>query len=328
MKPKAFVTRKLPEIVLPKLLAACDADIWQGELPPPKEEIIRRAKGVDGLLSLLTDPIDRDVLDEIGESLRVVSNCAVGYDNVDVKEATRRGIPVGNTPGILTDTTADFAFALLMAAARRVTEADRYVRQGNWQTWELTLLLGKDIHQATMGIIGFGRIGQAVARRAAGFDMRILFHDPGAKDHPVARELNASHVDLETLYENADFISLHIPLSDRTYQMIDAQALHKMKNDAILINTSRGGVVDTDALYQALVEGQIAYAALDVTDPEPIDPKHPIVSLDNVILAPHIASASSATREKMASMAVDNLIAGLEGRQLPHCVNPKVYEGR
>lgn len=325
MKPKVFVTRKLPESAAQRLNQVCQADIWQGKLPPPKVEIIQRTKGRDGLLCLLTDPIDREALDGIGSSLKVISNCAVGYDNIDIEEATRRGIPVGNTPGILTDTTADFAFGLLMSAARRVVEADRYVRGGKWQTWELTLLLGKDIHNATIGIVGFGRIGQAVARRAAGFGMQILYHDPGMKTDPAAAELGATYVDLDELFRRSDFVSLHVPLNDETHHLIDQVALEKMKKEAILINTSRGGVVDTDALYQALVQGQIAYAALDVTEPEPIPVNHPILARDNVILAPHIASASRETRGRMALMAVENLVAGLEGQPLPNCVNPQVY---
>jgi glyoxylate reductase len=268
-------------------------------------------------------------MDAAGPNLRVISNYAVGYDNIDVAEATRRGIAVGNTPGILTDSTADLAFTLLMAAARRIVEADRYVREGKWKTWEPKLLLGPDISHATLGIIGFGRIGKAVAKRAAGFDMNVIFHDPDYKNDPLAAQLGATYVDFDVLLQTSDFVSLHTPLLPQTRQLINNKTLCMMKPTAVLINTSRGPVVDTDALYQALVQKQIAYAALDVTDPEPIPADHPLLGLKNVIVVPHIASASIATREKMARMAADNLIAGLEAKRLPYIVNPEVYsEGR
>ncbi len=322
-KPKVFVTRQLPEPALSTLLAACNAEVWPELLPPPKAIILDRIQSIDGLLCLLTDPIDAEVIAQASGRLKVISNCAVGVDNIDLVAATARGIPVGNTPGILTETTADFAFALLMALARRVAEADQYVRQGNWQTWGLTLLLGQDIAGATLGIIGFGRIGQAVARRARGFEMRVLFTDPhytpGDDDPP------AEQVDLDTLLAESDFISLHTPLAKDTRHLINAKTLAKMKPTAFLINTSRGPVVDQQALYHALRDGQIAGAAMDVTDPEPVSPYDPLLELPNLLIAPHIASASHATRGKMAQMAVDNLLAGLEERLLPHCVNPQVY---
>jgi glyoxylate reductase len=321
-KPKIFVTRKLPEPALTRLLDAVDADVWPAELPPAREAMLKKAAGMDGLLCLLTDPVDGAVMDAAGPQLKVISNCAVGVDNLDLQAATQRGIPVGNTPGILTETTADFAFALLMAAARNVVQGDGYVRAGKWQTWGLTLLLGQDIYSATLGITGFGRIGQAVARRAAGFGMRILVHDPSyqPEDHSIEK------VDLSTLLARSDFISLHTPLTDQTYHLISAAEFAQMKPNAILVNTARGPVVDPEALYQALRIKQIAGAALDVTEPEPLPADHPLLTLDNLILAPHIASASRATRGKMADMAVDNLLAGLKGERLPHCVNPEVYE--
>jgi lactate dehydrogenase-like 2-hydroxyacid dehydrogenase len=274
---------------------------------------------------LLTDSIDAVVMDRAGPGLKVISNCAVGFDNIDVAEATRRGIPVGNTPGVLTETTADFAFALLMAAARRIPEGERFVRAGKWRTWGLTQLLGQDIHGATLGIIGFGRIGQAVARRARGFDMRVLYYDPFHADDFQTTEMGVQRVDLDTLLRQSDFISLHVPLNEHTYHMIDAEALAKMKPTAILINTARGPVVDPQALYQALKSGQIAAAALDVTEPEPLPPEHPLLSLENLIVTPHIASASVETRSKMIQMALENLRAGLQGQRLPNCVNPQVY---
>ena len=321
-KPSVFVTRRLPEPALSRLLEAVDAEVWPGELPPDPTTLKGKTFGRDGLLCLLTDKIDEELMDSAGPRLRVISNCAVGVDNIDLAAATRRGIPVGNTPGILTETTADFAFSLLMAAARRVLEGDKYVREGKWQTWGLTTLLGEDVYGATLGIIGFGRIGRAVARRAVGFGMRILVHDPNfnPEGEPVTK------VDLPTLLAESDFISLHTPLNEATHHLIGADEFACMKSSAILINTARGPIVDPDALYSALKTGQIARAALDVTDPEPIPADHPLLTLDNMIIAPHIASASQATRGKMAAMAVDNLLAGLAGEILPNCVNPEVYK--
>jgi glyoxylate reductase len=325
-KPKVFVTRLIPDSGLDMVTGFCEADVWPEELPPPRPVMLERVQGIDGLLSLLTDIIDGALMDAAGAGLKVISNYAVGFDNVDVPEATRRGIPVGNTPGVLTDTTADFAFALLMAAARRVVEGDRFTRAGRWKTWGPRLLLGHDVTGATLGIIGFGRIGKGMAKRAAGFDMRILYHDPQCEDDAYAREIGAECVRLETLYAEADFISIHTPLNKETYHMIGAEALGRMKPSAIVINTARGPVVDMEALYQALKEGHIAAAALDVTEPEPIPADHPLLGLENVIVAPHIASASIATRGKMATMAAANLIAGLKGEHLPYCANPEVYK--
>jgi glyoxylate reductase len=325
-KPKVFVTRLIPESGLDRVTDLCEADVWPEELPPPRSVMLERVQGVEGLLSLLTDTVDAALIDAAGPGLKVISNYAVGFDNVDVPEATRRGIPVGNTPGVLTDTTADFTFALLMAAARRVVEGDQFTRAGRWQTWGPRLLLGQDVTGATLGIIGFGRIGKGMAKRAAGFDMRVMYHDPLCEDDAYAQEIGAECVELETLYAGADFISIHTPLNDETYHLIDAEALGRMKPSAIVINTARGPVVDMEALTQALKEGHIAAAALDVTEPEPIPADHPLLELDNVIVAPHIASASVATRGKMAIMAAANLIAGLKGERLPHCINPEVYE--
>lgn len=324
-KPRVFVTRIIPEAGLASVREFCEADIWQDELPPPRSVLLARVRGVDGLLSLLTDRVDAELLDAAGPQLRVISNYAVGFDNIAVAEATRRGIPVGNTPGVLTDTTADFAFALLMAAARRVVEGDRFTRAGRWQTWGPMLLLGQDVTGATLGIIGFGRIGKEVARRGQGFRMRILYYDPFCGDDPEASRLGAQCVDLDTLLRESDFVSLHTPLTPATRHLINAEALSKMKRTAVLINTARGPVVDHAALYAALRDGVIGAAALDVTEPEPIPMDSPLLTLDNVIIAPHIASASVATRSKMAQMAAENLIAGLRGERLPNCVNPEVY---
>lgn len=324
-KPTVLITRRIPIEKLDIAQTFCEVDLWDEELPPPRSVLLERVRGKDGLLCLLTDRIDAEVMDAAGPGLKVISNCAVGFDNIDVAEATRRGIPVGNTPGVLTETTADFAFALLMAAARRIVEGERFVRAGKWKTWGLTQLLGQDVHRATLGIIGYGRIGQALARRARGFEMRILYYDPFHPEEPQADESGAQKVDLDTLLRQADFISLHVPLTEQTYHMINAEAFSKMKPTAILINTARGAVVDPQALYQALKGGQIAAAALDVTEPEPLPPDHPLLSLENLIVTPHIASASVETRGKMVQIALDNLRAGLQGQRLPHCVNPQVY---
>jgi glyoxylate reductase len=323
--PRVFIARFIPEEYLAQVRSACQVDLWPEDLPPPRDVLLERVKGVDGILSLLTDKIDAAVMDAAGPGFKVISNCAVGFDNIDVSEATRRGIPVGNTPGVLTDTTADFAFALLMAAARRVVEGHNYVQAGRWKTWGLTQLLGQDIAGATLGIIGFGRIGKAMAKRALGFDMRILYYDPLCEDDPYAAQIGAHCTDLDGILRQSDFLSLHIPLYKDTVHFIGEAELAKMKPAAVLINTARGGVVDPDALYRALRDGVIGYAALDVTEPEPPPPDHPLLSLENVIIAPHIASASVQTRGKMIEIALANLMAGVRKEQLRHCVNPQVY---
>lgn len=324
-KPKVFITRLIPEEGLRMITDFCEADIWSEDLPPPREILLHRVQKAAGLLALLTDRIDSEVMEAAGPPLKVISNYAVGFDNVDIDEANRRRIPVGNTPGVLTDTTSDFAFALLMSAARRVAEADNFTRAGRWKTWGPKLLLGHDVTGATLGIIGFGRIGQGMAKRAKGFDMKILCHDPHCSEESYAGETEAKWVDLDTLYREADFITIHTPLTRETHHMVNEEAFRKMKPTAILINTARGPVVDPKALYQALIHGEIAGAALDVTDPEPLEPESPLLQLNNIIITPHIASGSVATRSKMASMAAANLIAGLKGQRLPHCVNPSVY---
>lgn len=323
-KPKVFVTRAIPNRGLDLVLEFCDADVWPGELPPSREELLERVRGVDGLVSLLTDRIDSEVMDAAGPQLKVISNQAVGFDNIDVPAATQRGLPVGNTPDVLTDATADFAFALMMTAGRRIAEGERYVRAGKWKTWSPSLLLGVDFKGATLGLVGFGRIGKAMARRASGFDMRVIYYDP-LETRPPA-EIKATHVDLDTLFEESDFISLHTPLTADTRHLINAAHLALMKPTAVLVNTSRGPVVDLDALYEALKAKRIFAAALDVTEPEPLPMDHPLLTLDNALIVPHIASASKTTRDKMAWMAAQNLIAGLKGEHLPNCVNPQVYK--
>jgi glyoxylate reductase len=322
-KPRVFITRRIPEKGLKLIRDVCKVDLWPGELPPGRDELLRHVKGVNGLLSLLTDKVDGELMDGAGEQLKVICNLAVGYDNIDVQAATARGIPVGNTPDVLTDATADFAFTLLLAAGRRLLEGDRYIKAGKWQTWDPLALLGVEIKGATLGLVGFGRIGKAMARRAAGFDMRVIYYDPSEKipDSTV----DATCVDLDTLLEESDFISLHTPLTAGTHHLIDSKALSKMKPEAVLVNTARGPIVDPEALYEALKQRRIFAAALDVTEPEPLPLDHRLYTLDNVIIAPHIASASRATRDKMAIMAAQNLIAGLKGERLPNCVNPEVY---
>src|SRR6476646_9038967 len=321
-RPRVFVSRIIPSEGLDAIRAVCDLDLWEDPLPPPRDELLRRVAGVDGALTLLTDRVDDAFLDAAGPSLKVVSNYAVGFDNIDVAACARRGIPVGNTPGVLTETTADLAWALLMAAARRLPEGDRYVRAGSWKTWGPMLLMGPDVHGATIGIVGFGRIGQALARRAQGFGMEILYHDLQPLPASVTDPLGATYLPLEELLPRSDFVSLHVNLSPVTRHLINAQTLAMMKPTAVLVNTSRGPVVDQTALADALRNGVIWAAALDVTDPEPIPRDDPLVGLDNCLIVPHIASASRATRGKMAAMAAANLIAGVRGESLPTEVPP------
>jgi glyoxylate reductase len=327
-RPRVFVSRLIPDEGLRAVLDGCDASVWPNDLPPPREELLRAVQGCDGILTLLTDRVDAELLDRAGPQLRVVSNFAVGFDNVDVPETTRRGIPVGNTPGVLTETTADLAFALLMTAARRVAEGDRYVRADRWRTWGPLLLLGPDVHGATLGIVGFGRIGQAMARRARGFDMTVLYHDVANLPPEIGESLAASPVGLDELFERSDFVSLHVNLTPGTRHLVNADRLRRMKSTAIVVNTSRGPVVDQAALYGALRDGVIGGAALDVTDPEPLRADDPLLTLENCLVVPHIASASRATRAKMAEMAAANLLAGVRGERLPTCVNPEVYGTR
>lgn len=322
-KPKVFVTRIIPDKGLDLVKDFCEVDLWTEDLPPNRDELMKRVKGIDGLLCLLTENINGEVMDAAGSQLKVISNYAVGFDNIDVNAATERNIPVGNTPDVLTDATADFSFALMMSAGRRVLEGDRYVREGKWKTWGPMLLLGNEMRGSTLGLVGFGRIGKAMARRAVGFDMNVIYYDPLETRHdPIVK---ANSVDFETLLEESDFISLHTPLTPDTHHLIHAQTLGKMKPNAVLVNTSRGPVIDMDALYEALRDKKIFAAGLDVTEPEPLPLDHPLLTLDNFIIAPHIASASRVARDKMAWLAAKNLIAGLEGKHLPNCVNQDVY---
>lgn len=322
-RPKVFITRRLPTD-LADLNAIADVEIWPERQPPSVEVLREKVAAIDGLLCLLTDPVDQALMDA-ASNLRVISQMAVGYDNIDVAAATARQIPVGHTPGVLTDATADFTWALLMAAARRVVQADRFTRSGQWQTWEPDLLLGADVAGATLGLIGLGRIGQAVARRAKGFDMTILYTSRHRLPANQEAELGVQYAELDDLLKQSDFVSLHVPLTEETTHLICDREFDLMQSTAILINTARGAVVDPAALHRALSQGKIAAAAIDVTEPEPIPMDSPLLNLENLIIAPHIGSASRQTRKKMADMAISNLIAGLQGNRLPHCINPEVY---
>ncbi len=309
---RCFVTRALPGPALDRLRARHEVEVWPERLPPPYEELAARAAGAEGLLTLLTDRVDAALIEHC-PGLRAISNYAVGYDNIDVEAAAARGIAVGNTPDVLTEATADLTFALLLAAARKLPEAMSAVARGDWVTWEPGRFLGASVDGAVLGIVGMGRIGRAVARRAAGFEMTVLYVGGGGVD-------SASEVTLEALLERSDFVSLHCPLTPLTHHLIDAGALARMRPTAILINTARGPIVDQKALSQALLSGQIAGAALDVTDPEPPVSGDPLLSAPNLLVVPHIGSATRAAREQMAELAVENLLAGLEGRPMPHQV--------
>jgi glyoxylate reductase len=321
--PLVLVTHTLPAAWLSLLAGRCRTVIGPENATRLAVELDERLAEADGLLCLLTIRVDEALLAR-APRLRVVSNMAVGYDNVDVAACTRRGIPVGNTPGVLTDATADLAMALLLSAARRLPEAAADAAAGRWTTWSPAGWLGADLAGATLGIVGMGKIGYAVARRATGFGMHIIYADPG--QHAAAeREFAAVRVPFDALLRDADFVSLHCPLLPETRGLIGEAALRKMKRAAVLVNSARGPIVDQDALVRALTEGWIAAAALDVTTPEPLPPDHPLYRLPNCLVLPHIGSATHGTRGKMAELACHNILAGLAGRPLPHCVNPEVY---
>ena len=323
-KPRIFVTRRIPAIGLNRLSADLDVEVWPEELPPSFETLLEKVRGVSGILCLLTDKINAQVMDAAGPSLKVISQYAVGYDNIDVAAATQRGIAIGNTPGALTDATADLSWALLMAAARRIVEADRYARAGLWKTWGPTTLVGPSVSGATIGIVGFGRIGQAVALRAHGFDMKILYTSNSRKIE-AEKETGAIFCSLDELLAQSDFVSLHCPLTPATRSLIGPAQFERMKTGSILINTARGQVVDSAALYEALRTRKLAYAALDVTDPEPLPLDSPLYTLDNLVIVPHIGSGSIQSRDKMSVMSAENLLAGVRGEKLPNCVNPQIY---
>ena len=318
--PKIVVTRMIPESGIRLLEQTCTVEVYPHETPPSREELFDLVKGADGILAMLSDRIDADLMDAAGPQLNAISNYAVGYDNIDLEAATARGIHVGNTPGVLTEATADLAFSLLISTARRVVESDNYVRAGKWKTWGTQTLLGYELNQKTLGVIGFGRIGKAMARRGKGFNMNVLFYSPSAPQD-FYDEYNATKVDLETLLKQSDFVSLHCPLNERSMNLIDAKAFSLMKSNAILVNTARGKVIVTEDLITALKEGQIAGAGLDVTDPEPINMDNPLLALPNVVITPHIGSASYYARSEMSNMCAENLLAGIAGKPMPYPVN-------
>lgn len=322
-RPRVFATRTLPDGVLEGLAGAVDLDVWQGPAAPSRAELRRRVARVEGLLCLLTDRVDTALLDA-APRLRVVSSVSVGVDHVDVTAATERGIPVGHTPGVLTETTADLAFALLLAVARRVVEADCFVRSGGWtpeRVWEPERLLGRDVHGAVLGVVGLGPIGRAVARRATGFGMRVLGWSRTRRDVD-----GVEWAELPALLAASDFVSLHLALTPETRRLFGSDIISRMKPGAMLVNTARGGLVDEEALIAALRSGHLAGAALDVFAREPLPATSPLHTLPNVVLTPHVGSASRATRRRMAELAIANLEAGLAGRRLPACANPRVYE--
>lgn len=316
------MTRKIPAVGLETLQPVGNVKVWPEQLPPSREKLFELAEGCDAVVSTLNDRIDPEFLDA-NPSLKVVSNFAVGYDNIDVDACTERGVAVCITPDVLTDTTADFAFALLMAVARRVSESHQSIPRGEWKTWEPLGYLGQDIHGSTLGIVGMGRIGTAMAKRAAGFDMKVIYSDQ-FRNERAEQELGVEHVDFDDLLSRSDFISVHVPLTPETKGLFGANEFKKMKDSAVLINTARGPVVDTDALVVALNNNTIWGAGLDVTDPEPLPAEHPLLKIDRAVVCPHIASASETTRSQMAKLAADNVKAVLQGTEPPRCLNPEV----
>jgi glyoxylate reductase len=325
-RKKVFITRAIDPAALMRLCGAAQVFVWDEEMPPPASALRSALADADAILSMVTDKIDARMIAS-APRLRIISNLAVGVDNIDIEAATRAGIAVGHTPGVLTEATADLAFGLLMATARRIAEADRHVRAGKWRTWGPMTMLGHDIHSSTLGLIGFGAIGQAMARRAIGFGMRVLYlkHRSGNRKLVLdARLAGAEAVSLNRLLTRSDYVSIHVPLTPKTHQMIGAREFAVMKRGAILINTARGGVVDQAAMVAALKSGRLAGAGLDVTDPEPIARRDPLLGLDNVVITPHIGSASIATRASMAAIAVDNILDVFAGRMPRCCANMPV----
>lgn len=324
-RPPVLVTRRLPQEALDRIEAQCDMMLYDGEGAMPRDRLLAEVAGKAGAITLLTDRVDEEFLDAAGPQLKVVANYAVGFDNIDVDACTRRGVLACNTPGVLTETTADTAFALMMAAARRVAEGDRFLRSGTPWTWGPLMMLGQDVHHATLGIVGFGRIGQALARRARGFAMRVVYYDMYRPPAQVEQELAAEYRDLEDLLRESDFVSLHASLTPQTRHLINAARLALMKPTAVLVNTSRGPVVDEEALARALQQGQIFAAGLDVFEREP-DVHPALLACENAVLLPHLGSATVATRLAMANLAADNLLAALEGRRPSALLNPEDWE--
>lgn len=316
-RPKIFITRRIPQAAVDMLQATCEVRHWNDDAPIPREDLMAHVVDIDGLYSLLTEKIDVELLDH-APRLRVISQMAVGYDNIDVAACAARGIPVGHTPEVLTETTADLTWALLMATARRLVESAEAVKAGRWKTWMPMWMTGPDVYGATLGIFGLGRIGVAVARRAAGFGMRILYHD--AFQSPHAASVGATYVDLPTLLAESDFVTMHCPLLPETRGIVNEDFLRQMKPTAIIVNTSRGPVVNEQALARALSEGWIHAAGLDVTQVEPIPMDSPLLALPNCLILPHIGSASIPTRTRMATLAAENLLLALDGKPMTYSV--------
>jgi glyoxylate reductase len=322
-----LVSRRLPRVAMDLIESRCDATVHEGELAIPRDELLKAMAGKAGAITLLTELVDDELLDAAGPQLSVVANYAVGFDNIDLEACTRHGVLATNTPGVLTETTADTAWALLMAAARRVPEGDRFLRSNTPWIWGPMMMLGQDVHGKTLGIVGFGRIGQSLARRAKGFGMRVLFHDAYPPPQEVVEEHGAESRDLDGLLAESDFVSLHVNLTPETRHLIDAEALRTMKPTAVLVNTSRGPVIDEAALADALERGEIFGAGLDVFEREPeVHPK--LLELDNAVVIPHLGSATVETRDAMGLLAAENLFAALEGRRPPTLLNPEAWEQR
>ena len=321
-QPKIYVTRRLPEAALAPLRTCGEVQVWESDHAIPRETLLQEIIDTVALLGMVTERIDDDLLDHAPQ-LKLVANMAVGYDNVDVPALTRRGVVLTNTPGVLTETTADLTFALMLGIARRIGEGDRRVRAGQWPVWSPFVFLGTDVHHATLGIIGLGRIGIEVAKRARGFDMRVLYHNR-SQNKDAEEQLGCTRVDMDTLLSESDFVVVLVPLGPQTHRLISAPQLKKMKPTAFLVNAARGPIVDALALYEALRDNVIAGAALDVTDPEPLPADDPLLTLDNCLVVPHVGSASIATRTRMATLAAENIAAFLSGRRPPTPVNPQV----
>ena len=327
LRPRVFVTRRFFPEALEVLTDAADTEVWPDDEPPTTEQLLEKVVEADGILTNIMDRIDADVF-QAAHRLKVVSPLGVGVDNIDVAEATRRGVLVGNTPGVLAKATADIAFGLLMSAARRISEGDRWLRAGNWKMqYHPMVWLGAEVHGATLGIVGMGQIGVEMAKRARGFDMRVIYYSRTRKPE-LESELGMEYFEPSDLLSTADFVTLHIPLTLETRHFIGERELQLMKPTAILINAARGAVVDSQALYTALKEGWISGAALDVTDPEPILPGDPLLTLDNLVITPHIGSASIDSRRRTCLLAARNVVAGIEGRRLEACANPEVYAAK
>lgn len=322
MARKIFITRELPGPALNFLAKNCEVEVNKQSKALSREEILLGARDKDGLLCLLTDTIDEGII-KAGQNLKIIANYAVGYNNIDIKTATERGIMVTNTPGVLTETTADLTFALILSCARRIVEADKFTRQEKFSGWAPSLFLGNDVYGKTLGIVGMGRIGRAVAKRGAlGFEMKILYSRKSGPDRELEKKFGYHFVDLENLLKESDFVSIHVPLTEETKYLIGENELKKMKKTAFLINTSRGPVIDEKALVSALKKGVIQGAGLDVFENEP-ELTRGLIDLDNVVIPPHIGSATIETRSKMAMIAAENLLAGLEGKKPPNLVNPE-----